>query len=355
MNGRYQQRQPIGWLFILIGLMLPMTQAQASWWNPRFDVTIETTTNGVDADSPPGSELLLGTPITWTYTVTNTGRRTLQRVDVYDRAPDPNSWWSGRLTKVCTLRRLKRDESQRCTLEGTAKEGQYRNTGIAVAHGRRWWQWDRDVDRSHYLGTLGNPSIDLEKTTQGQDADVAPGPELFVDDTVSWLFSVTNTGDVDLTNVVITDEQVQPTTTSATIVCEIDTLAIGQTQTCHTSGTVIEGQYQNVGKVTAQGHGSSVVNDEDSSYYNGVSVNPLAALPSAIPSSGGAPLTVIFTPNATTSNAIIRYEWDFEGNGSYDRSETVGRDQSFTYNTPGTYNATLRVTDNQGEQAPRVW
>ncbi len=337
-----------------IGLLIGAQSTQASWWNPRFDVTIETVTNGYDADTPTGPEILLNTPITWTYTVTNSGRKRLKRVDVFDRIPHPRGYWWGMRVHVCTLTNLKRGGSQSCTREGQAQQGQYRNTGIAVAVGRRWWQWDRAVDSSHYLGTLGNPAIDLEKNTEGQDADTAPGPELVVGDTVNWAFTVANTGDVDLSNVVISDEQILPsvgTASTASTVCEIAALSVGESQVCRTSGTVIEGQYQNRGTVTAQGLGDSVVSDNDDSHYNGVVGDALAALPIAVPSSGEAPLTVTLTPNANTNNAIVRYEWDFEGDGSFDRSETVGRDQSFTYNTPGNYSATLRVTDNQGEQA----
>lgn len=350
---RLMNSQSRRWLVRPLAMLLLFTtsSAQASWWKPATRVTIETATNGFDADAPPGPEIFLDSPISWTYTITNTGRTTLRKVDVYDRVPTPKGWWFGKRTKVCTIKKLKKGESGTCTLEGIAIQGQYQNTGIAIAYGNRWWQWARDTDKSHYLGTLGNPSIDLEKATEGQDADAAPGPELNVGDTVNWTFVVTNTGDVDLSNVVITDEQVQPAASPAMVVCEIATLPMGQTQTCNTSGTVIEGQYQNLAKVIAQGLGDSVVNDQDTSHYMGMVGNALSSLPSALPTSGEAPLSVTFTPNATTNNAIARYEWDFEGDGTFDRSETVGRDQSFTYNTPGNYNATLRVTDSLGEQA----
>ncbi|MBL1275073.1 MAG: PKD domain-containing protein [Ectothiorhodospiraceae bacterium] len=356
-NGRFEG-QPyqlrLLWLVLVMGLLFTATSAHASWWNPRFDVTIETATNGMDADSPTGPEILLGAPIIWTYTITNTGRKTLHKVDVFDRMPNPDGGWFRQHTEVCTIRNLKKGESQSCTLEGTAKQGQFKNTGIALAYGKRWWQFDRDTDNSHYLGTLGNPAIDLEKTTQGQDADAAPGPELNVGEAVNWVLTVTNTGDVDLSNIVVTDEQVLPVTTAATIVCEIVTLSVGQSQTCNASGIAIEGQYQNLGKASAQGLGDSVVSDQDASHYTGMVGNALSSLPTAVPTRGDAPLTVTFTPNASTNNAISRYEWDFEGDGTYDRSETVGRDQRFTYNTPGNYNATLRVTDSEGEQATGI-
>ncbi|ODS23277.1 hypothetical protein AB835_09660 [Candidatus Endobugula sertula] len=80
----------------------------------------------------------------------------------------------------------------------------------------------------------------------------------------------------------------------------------------------------------------------------------LLARPSANATVGVTPFNVIFTPEANTANAIIRYEWDFDGDGHYDRSETVGRDQSFTYTTEGIYRASLRITDNVGQQASSI-
>lgn len=77
----------------------------------------------------------------------------------------------------------------------------------------------------------------------------------------------------------------------------------------------------------------------------------LAAYPRAIPNAGDAPLTVTFVPEVVTDNAIERYEWDFQGDGTVDRTETVGQNQRFTYTVPGEYDAWLRITDNRGAQA----
>ena len=77
----------------------------------------------------------------------------------------------------------------------------------------------------------------------------------------------------------------------------------------------------------------------------------LAAYPRAVPSAGEAPLRVVFTPNVTTATAIERYEWDFQGDGTFDVTETVGGNQTFTYTAPGQYTARLRVTDSLGESA----
>src|SRR5439155_22913868 len=43
-----------------------------------------------------------------------------------------------------------------------------------------------------------------------------------------------------------------------------------------------------------------------------------------------------------------KYEWDFQGDGVFDYASTTTGNTTFTYTTPGTYNAVFRVTDNQG-------
>jgi PKD repeat protein len=80
----------------------------------------------------------------------------------------------------------------------------------------------------------------------------------------------------------------------------------------------------------------------------------LVSLPRAVPDSGDAPLTVRFIPEFETDTAIERFQWDFDGDGIFDRSEVIGRNQTYTYNTPGVYNALLRVTDSTGEQADGI-
>ena len=54
------------------------------------------------------------------------------------------------------------------------------------------------------------PGIDVEKSTNGADADNAPGPLVPVGDPVVWSYVVTNTSDDPLTDVVVTDDQGVP-------------------------------------------------------------------------------------------------------------------------------------------------
>ncbi len=80
-------------------------------------------------------------------------------------------------------------------------------------------------------------------------------------------------------------------------------------------------------------------------------VSPVTtALPIANPSTGDAPLTIQLMPFNTTDTAIETYEWDFDGDGVFDVSETVGVNQTYTFNEPGNHIVLLRITDSNGEQ-----
>ncbi len=49
------------------------------------------------------------------------------------------------------------------------------------------------------------PAINIEKLTNGFDADNPTGPQIEVGDDVVWAYIVTNNGDIPLSNVVVTD------------------------------------------------------------------------------------------------------------------------------------------------------
>ena len=217
-------------------------------------IDIQKHTNGVDADIGPGPIILPGSTVTWTYIVTNTGDVALTNIVVNDNVEG---------TITCPQSTLAAGGSMQCTHIGTATTGQYTNTGTVTGSTLTGAQVG-DSDQSHYLAEA--PSIDVEKRTNGEDADnVGEGPTLIVGDTVTWQYTVTNTGDVTLVNIVLNDDQI------GVISCPLNTLTAGASMICTATGTVTEGPYEN--NATASGMSSyteKTVNDSDLSHYTGI-------------------------------------------------------------------------------------
>jgi hypothetical protein len=68
--------------------------------------------------------------------------------------------------------------------------------------------------------------------------------------------------------------------------------------------------------------------------------------------SGNLPLTVYFSAEGSydpDGGDIVLYEWDFDGDGTYDFSRLTPESAAHTYQAPGTFNATLRVTDDEAD------
>lgn len=71
------------------------------------------------------------------------------------------------------------------------------------------------------------------------------------------------------------------------------------------------------------------------------------------PNSGLSPLSVRFSPVVDNDNLVVnRYQWDFNGDGQYDLSDTFGKPQTYVYTgTPGQiFDAKLTVTFSNGEE-----
>src|SRR5262249_23978240 len=103
--------------------------------------------------------------------------------------------------------------------------------------------------------------LTIKKFTNGFDAQSATGatgptgpsdtvhnPVVAVGSTVSWTYVVTNTGNLPVDTVAVTDDQ------GVTVTCPATTLAVGASMTCTASGVAGAGQYGNVGSTTAIAH-----------------------------------------------------------------------------------------------------
>jgi PKD repeat protein len=82
------------------------------------------------------------------------------------------------------------------------------------------------------------------------------------------------------------------------------------------------------------------------SAVSGISTSPLQVFISADPQWGAAVLTVAFTSSVGGGSAPYAYRWSFgDGSVSSDQASPI-----HAYLYPGTYNATLVVTDSSGSR-----
>ena len=203
-------------------------------------IDIEKATNGVDADLPAvAPEIEVGSIVTWTYVVTNTGLEELFSITVSDDILGAIG---------CPNDRLAPGVSMTCTATGVAAAGLYTNLGTATGLPAVGVPVSDD-DRSHYLGVFTVAGIDIQKTP---DSQVVP-----VGGTASFDIRVQNTSS-DLSAEVTVDDPLTPD-------CDDDlgTLEPGEvvTYSCEVDGVI--DSFENVATVTADFGGGTILTDSD--------------------------------------------------------------------------------------------
>jgi uncharacterized membrane protein len=218
-----------------VGPTTPVTDTNPShYFAAKPTIKVTKYTNGEDADTPTGPYVKVGTTVTWTYRITNTGNVTLTNIVLVDNR-------EGSITCPVTL--LAPGASTLCTETGVAQIGQYANTSVVTGTPTLGPVTPvTDTNPSHYYGP--DPKIKLTKYTNGQDADTPTGPVVAVGSTVTWTYRITNTGNVTLTSLTLTDDKV------GGITCPVTLLAPGATTLCTKTGTAVIGQYKNTAIVT---------------------------------------------------------------------------------------------------------
>ena len=206
-------------------------------------------------------------PVTWTYEVTNPGNLPLADVVVTDDQGVMPVFQGGD-TNGDDL--LDPEEIWLYEATGTAELGQYANMGTVTApHPVEVEAELTDDDPSHYFGYI--VEVDIEKFTNGEDADEPTGPPIPVGDPVTWTYEVTNPGNLPAADVVVTDDQgVTPVFQSGDTNGD-DLLDPSETWLYEATGTAEVGQYANVGAVTATDpvEGETELTDSDPSHYIG--------------------------------------------------------------------------------------
>src|SRR5919199_1786050 len=274
---------------------------------PNPSIFIDKVTNGAD-----GVNILAGQPITWTYKVSNTGNVPLSYVSVTDNKEgsitnrisgdtnnnnllDTNEVWTYKVTNngnidltnlevkddngtplntsddfvVGTIASLPVGSNQTLQKTSTAITGAYANIGTASNTYTDGVGNSKDLsvtDPSNYFGA--NPALKVNKLTNGFD-----GKEILAGKPITWTYEVTNTGNVNLSNIQVKDDNGTPANTSDDfVVGTIASLASGQSTTLQKTSTAVAGAYTNIGKASntytdGVGNSTNVSATDPSNYF----------------------------------------------------------------------------------------
>jgi uncharacterized membrane protein len=257
--------------------------------NPSIDVEKYVSGDGgttwVDADSATGPSILTGNNPQFKFVVTNTGNVALSNVSLGDNKFNLNGLTGDLNTgnSQYDIGTLAANASKEVIFTGaTWQAGQHTNTATTTGtftDGGGRTSSPSDSDAANYFGF--NPSINIDKVTSNSSVQ---GDGLLIQQgsAIEWIYTVTNTGNVGLSNVSVTDNKgVTPVGVDANNDSFIDgdinkdkILDTTETWTYKATGTAILGGYQNTGTATGSvtdGFGNTKsVNDSDDSSYTGV-------------------------------------------------------------------------------------
>src|SRR3569833_2542640 len=208
--------------------------------------------NGADANDPNAGDapqIAIGNTVFWTYRVTNTGNVTLNNVLVTD---------DHGVAVTCPATTLAAGASMDCTASGAAENllspvhttelGKcgnapgtplYKNIGSVAGSPANGQPNVTANDLSHYCNPQ-QPAIKIVNVTgatsgfangaDANDPNAGDAPQIAIGNTVFWTYRVTNTGNVTLNNVLVTDDQ------GVAVTCPATTLAAGASMDCTASG-----------------------------------------------------------------------------------------------------------------------
>ncbi|OYX44933.1 MAG: hypothetical protein B7Z02_03725, partial [Rhodobacterales bacterium 32-67-9] len=232
-------------------------------------INIEKSTNGQDADSSSGPVLLVGSTATWTYTVTNTGNTTLYNVLVTDDV----------IGTIGTIASVAPGDTAVLSTTGTVIAGQYANTGTASV-ADLFAGTVSDSDPSHYFGA--DPSLSIDKVTIDQNGNVGDSLGVLAGSDVTWQYTVTNTGNVAIGNIVVDDDQLSGVDDPVYVSGDTNKnglLDLSEAWVYTATGTAIDNttgtnvaKYTNTGTATGTftddaGTTANVSDSDDSAYY----------------------------------------------------------------------------------------
>lgn len=202
------------------------------------DITLlKTVANTVDNDS--SGDVSLNDTINYQFVVTNSGNVTLDSIQVTDPL-------AGLSTPSCPAGNLIPGASKTCTATYTVTQNDVNNGSIdntATASGNspaNTTVTDSDVAT---IGVAQNPAFTLTKSFLS-NADEDGSLDRTLNDTLTYQFVITNTGDVRLDNVGVNDPLVNAATLSCAPVIG-SSLGLGQSMTCTADYVIIQLDMEN--------------------------------------------------------------------------------------------------------------
>ena len=195
---------------LLLTLLLPTGAAGAQ----TSAISIQKSTNGIDADAAPGPTLAAGDAVTWTYEIVVGSETPLFDIVVTDT--------SG-VTPSCDINNdgaidgshvhpgpLQGGQSFLCTASGSAiAEGTFASTARVQAFNFEASERFEAEDSSYYTvpsSFVIEPSVTIETLVNGNEADDGDGPFVQAGEPVIWTFVVTNTGNVQLAGIEVSND-----------------------------------------------------------------------------------------------------------------------------------------------------
>jgi hypothetical protein len=226
--------------------------AAGSYFGVRPGITLDVHTNGQDPTSALDLPIKAGDPVTWEYFIENTSNVDLSGISLVDEHANPIA---------CPFTGLAIGVTMTCTAEGIAQSG----ANQIPFHVKGVWPdglqaFYADAD-SLYFGVVAGVTLDFQ--VNGQPADAPPGPEIVAGSTIDLTYTVTNSGNYLLQEIIVVDDA------SNLITCPAGTLTAGQSKVCGAQEIASLGLQQRIATVTGSVYGESV-NDTDPVYYTGV-------------------------------------------------------------------------------------
>jgi len=241
-------------------------------------IEIRTRVNGQEADAPTGPLLGVGETATFSYVVTNTGDVALSDVLVVDdngtpgnAADDFSPAYVG--GDANGNGQLDVWETWTYSTTRTVVAGQQVHTG--TASGQAHSQTVMSSDPAYYFGAAAG--IAIQKLVQGEDAQTPPGPTYDFGSLIIFSYTVTNTGNIALSSVLVVDDNGTPGNAAddfspAYVGGDANgngQLDVGESWSYFAIRSAVAGQHASLATTTAQSLIGQMVSDSDAAHYFG--------------------------------------------------------------------------------------